>query len=206
MVSPHVISTVGHLPFHLNIIMVKTFFSFLFVCLFSPLMVFAQEQKENQTSNSQTLAELIKITSDIYDAGISGDKSVIEKYFTENYLETDATCTLRDKTWNLHNFFPKEWKLTYEIKDAQVREYENVAILYYIWDVEQQLNGTKSTAQLRVTDTFIKRNGNWKIISSHRTKLNDKEDLEKQLRSGIRCPTSQWTRAANSDFVINLAR
>jgi hypothetical protein len=79
-------------------------------------------------------------------------------------------------------------KLTYEIEEAQVREYDRVAVLYYIWAVTQEIKipaaakGDKDEvrvykSRLRVTDTFLRNAGSWQLISSHRSRLPEAKKM-----------------------------
>lgn len=161
----------------------------ILICLFFfTANSFSQSQGKADASSKTALEELTKITSEIYDAGISRNKSVIEKYFAETYLETDALGVLRDKAWNLANLLPTNEKITYKIEDAQVREYDKVAVFYYKWIVRYEVTtpaevaGTKDAvtimnAQLQVTDTFIKTQKGWQIISSSRVRLRNEQNV-----------------------------
>lgn len=137
------------------------------------LQVFSQTPPAAGVQKNDTLGQLTRIAGEIYDAGASGNKAVIQKYFADAFLETDVNGELRDKKWNMENFLPKGEKMIQKIEDAQVREYEKVAVLYYKWVVEFGYEGNTVKAQLRVTDTFIKTDKGWSLISSHRTRLRD---------------------------------
>jgi ketosteroid isomerase-like protein len=113
----------------------------------------------------------LKISQDVYDAGIKEDKEVIKRYFADSYLETDAQGELRDKKWNLENFLSKGVKVSHELKDAQIRDYGDTAVLYYKWIFSIDSGGRKNALELRVTDVFLRRDGKWQIIASHRTRL-----------------------------------
>lgn len=127
---------------------------------------------------------LLKITSEIYDAGIAGKRAILDKYLSDTFLETDAVGELHDKDWNLKNFLGTGISFTYKIEEPQIREYDRVAVLYYVWVVEQGYTRpatepgktgvvVKTRGRLRVTDTFIKSDVGWQLISSHRTRLKD---------------------------------
>src|SRR5262245_45666254 len=134
-----------------------------------------QENNNDNNSRPQLLRELLKISQEIYDAGIKQDEKVIKRYFADSYLETDTQGELHDKKWNLENFFPKGIKVSHEIKDAQIRDYGDTAILYYKWIVSVDSEGRKENSELQVTDVFLRRDGRWQIIASHRTRLPDKK-------------------------------
>lgn len=163
------------------------------ICLFFfSIGSYSQSQNKAVKTDDATVKELTKIVSEIYDAGTSGDKKVIEKYFAETYLETDAFGILRDKAWNLSATLPAQ-KLIYKINDAQIRKYDKVVILYYRWVVTINKRNDATAAigkdeiiavivQLQVTDTFIKTNNGWRIISSSRIELRDKRE---QIKSPV---------------------
>ena len=159
------------------------------------IIVLIPVQAVSQTeSRSKTLAELLRITNEIYDAGISGNAGVIEKYYAESFLETDATGVLRDKSFNKQYFLPSSIKMTYKIENPQIREYDNVAILYYTWLVHEEIKSsgtsTRSTdppidARLQVTDTYLKASTGWKIICSSRIPLPGTTDKSKSALSTL---------------------
>lgn len=157
----------------------KTSFFTLVFCL--TVILSANMTAVGQTnSTNKTLTELIKITNEIYDAGISGDANVIEKYYADSFLETDAAGILRDKSFNSQNFLPSSIKMTYKIESPQLRQYDNIAILYYTWLVHEEVKPSNETmksreppvdVRLQVTDTYIKTNSGWKIVCSSRIPL-----------------------------------
>jgi ketosteroid isomerase-like protein len=134
-----------------------------------------QESNNDNNARAKLLRELVKISLEIYDAGIKQDEEVIKHYLADNYLETDSQGELRDKKWNLENFSPKNIKISHEIKDAQIRDYGDTAVLYYKWIVVSESEARKENSALQVTDVFLKRDGKWQIIASHRTILPNKK-------------------------------
>ena len=147
-------------------------------------LLYAQTQtvEGRQGPKSGTLQELIRITREIYDAGITGNKDVLNHYLDDAFLETDASGKLHDKAWNLQNFLDKGIRLTYDIVEAQVRDYDGTAVLYYKWVVKTEFVDASRKpyeTQLRVTDVFVKRNGQWRLVASHRMPLPKDEGSNK---------------------------
>ena len=145
---------------------------------------FSQMQSKVENSGKQTLAELTKITSEVYEAGTSGDKSVLEKYLADSFLELDATGVLRDKAWHLANFLPATDKFTFTVEEAQIRQYDRTTILYYKWvtlhqrisppkDEKAKTEITGVAAKLRVIHTFVKTEKGWQLVSSSRIRLRN---------------------------------
>src|SRR5262245_59466840 len=122
----------------------------LFICfaVFST-SIFSQTDPTSAPKTGGTLDELIKISSEIYDAGRSGDRTVINKYFADSYLETDVTGALRDKNWNLTNFLPSNIRLTFKIEEPRIREYGQTALLYYKWVVHYERTTPSANPELK---------------------------------------------------------
>jgi len=148
----------------------------------SPADSLRKPKKVLPTPADPITAELVDISSMIYEAGINGDRAVSERLMEDDYLEIDAKGILRDKKWNLENFLPPNEKMSFEIVDPQVRRRDAVALLYYTlniqYDIESKLIGNSNSVadtfrpKLRVVDTFIKSSKGWKMIASSRVRLN----------------------------------
>ena len=160
--------------------------SLIFICLLLLLTInlFSQTRTNAENPSKQTLDELTKITSEIYEAGVSGNKSVLEKYLADSFLELDATGVLHNKAWNLANFLPATDKFTFTIEEAQIRQYDRTTILYYKWvtlhqrisppkDEKAKTEITGVAAKLRVIDTFVKTEKGWQLVSSSRIRLRN---------------------------------
>jgi len=165
----------------------KKYFYVSIVSLCLHATIFGQHVGDATSSSKNTLKDLVNATSQIYDAMIRRDRKAVDRYLSENFLETDASCTLRDKVWNLDNLLGVDETLTYQIEEPLVREHGDTALLFYVWNVEHGVKGKVGRSVLRVTDTFVKTGNGWMLVASHRTKLNDKQDLWNQLTNGIRC-------------------
>jgi len=141
-------------------------------------------QKSVNVSDPGSLVnELVKISSEICDAGVSGNRAAIDKYFAKTYLETDVSGELHDKTWNLNNFLSPNISMSFKIESPQIRQYGTTAILYYTWLVHLEVTQrsqrpgtqpaiTKSDAKLQVTDTYVRAKQGWQIVSSSRVRLS----------------------------------
>ena len=155
-------------PFHLSVV--------ILLCAFNAA---SQPCSKPARSKTTTLVELVRVTHEIYDAGIGRDRRAIEKYLGNLYLETDAFGNLRDKEWNLQNFGPKDQKVNYKIEDVRVRDYGNAAILYYQLLTELGTNEPRTKVKLRVTDIFVRKHCRWQLVASHRTRFTNSENAAK---------------------------
>src|SRR5258707_4939119 len=82
-------------------------------------------------ADKQVEQELLKITREMIDTSLRGDKSAFERYTADTYLETDINGAVTTKTKILENFLtpPSSMKPTLEIQDVQVHVYGDTAVL-----------------------------------------------------------------------------
>jgi len=177
-------SDLNYVSYAYNTAMTRLILTSIFLIAILSYSAYTQGNVTAKPTEPDTKEVLLKIASEIYDAGIGGKRAIIDKYLSDTFLETDAVGELRDKDWNLKNFLGTGVSFTYKFEEPQIREYDRVAVLYYLWVVEQGDErlatepgkagvGVKTRSRLRVTDTFIKTSGGWQLISSHRTRLKD---------------------------------
>ena len=131
----------------------------------TPSAVEAPTSSIDTTVDERLVKELTSITSEIYDGAMSSNRSVIEKYLADDFLETDVQGSLRDKRWNLDNIPAGNEKIQYKIEEPQVRVHGDVAILYYRWNL------FAAGRKLQVMDTFIRTSNRWRLLASSRVVL-----------------------------------
>ena len=57
------------------------------------------------------------------------------------------------------------------ISDVKVRVYGDAAVVTLTQDEKSQFRGKDSSGRYLFTDTWVKRNGKWQVVSSHSTKV-----------------------------------
>ena len=112
--------------------------------------------------------ELVRRTQELYDALVPGNQAPWKKYFADDCIFADEKGRLFDKPKLIADIksLPTGYSGTIKIKNAQSRIIGNTAILSYDADETETIFGQNLKARYHITDTWLRRNGNWQIIAS----------------------------------------
>ena len=115
-----------------------------------------------------TEAELVRRTQELYDAVVPGNQAPWKKYFAEDSIFADEKGRTMDKTKLVADItpMPAGYSGAIKIEQVQSRIYNNVAILSYDANEKETIFGQDLSARYHVTDTWLRRDGNWQIIAS----------------------------------------
>ncbi|PYK52113.1 MAG: hypothetical protein DME47_09395 [Verrucomicrobia bacterium] len=115
-----------------------------------------------------TEAELVRRTQELYDAVVPGNQAPWKKYFAEDSIFADEKGRTMDKTKLVADItpMPAGYSGAIKIEQVQSRIYDNVAILSYDANETETIFGQNLSARYHVTDTWLRRDGNWQIIAS----------------------------------------
>jgi hypothetical protein len=113
-------------------------------------------------------SELVRRTQELYDAVVPGDQAPWKKYFADDSIFSDEKGRTMDKTKLIADItpLPTGYSGTIKLDRVQSRIYENVAILSYDANETETIFGQKLSARYHVTDTWLRRDGNWQIVAS----------------------------------------
>jgi hypothetical protein len=98
----------------------------------------------------------------------TGNESLAAEFLGDGFtlVDTSGNVTTREETLlELRNKEPR-----YEVfrnHDMKVRLYGDTAVVNGITSVKGVSGGKAFAAELRFTDTLVKRNGKWRIVASH---------------------------------------
>src|SRR6266550_8844964 len=115
-----------------------------------------------------TQDELVRRTQELYDAVVPGNQTPWKKYFADDCIFADEKGRIFDKPKLIAdiNPMPAGYSGTIKIENAQSRIIGNTAILSYDADETETIFGQNLKARYHITDTWLRRNGNWQIIAS----------------------------------------
>jgi len=115
-----------------------------------------------------TEAELVQRTQELYDAVVPGNQAPWKKYFAEDSIFADEKGRTMDKTKLVADItpMPAGYSGAIKIEQVQSRIYNNVAILSYDANEKETIFGQELSARYHVMDTWLRRDGNWQIITS----------------------------------------
>jgi hypothetical protein len=138
-------------------------FGFFIIIVLGATVVFAAE-KEAATTET----ELVRRTQELYDAVALGNQAPWKKYFADDCIFSDEKGRTMDKTKLVADIapLPTGYSGTIKLEHVQSRIYNNIAILSYDANETETIFGQNLTARYHITDTWLRRDGNWQIIAS----------------------------------------
>ena len=115
-----------------------------------------------------TRDELVRFTQELYDAVASGNQAPWKKYFADDCIFADEKGRVFDKPKLIADIapLPAGYSGTIKVENAQSRIISDTAVLSYDLNETEIIFGQRETARYHVTDTWLQRNGEWKIIAS----------------------------------------
>ncbi len=115
-----------------------------------------------------TQAELVRRTQEIVDAVGNGDQGPFKKYFADDAMFFDEKGRTMDKKALVADItpLPPGFSGTIKVEDPQSRIEGNVAILGYVMNEVETVYGHEMHARYHTVDTWLRRNGEWKIVAS----------------------------------------
>ena len=115
-----------------------------------------------------TEAELVRRTQELYDAVVPGNQAPWKKYFAEDSIFADEKGRTMDKRKLVADIkpMPAGYSGAIKIEQVQSRIYDNLAILSYDANETETIFGQSLNARYHITDTWLRRDGNWQIIAS----------------------------------------
>ena len=115
-----------------------------------------------------TQEDLIHRTQELFDTVVPGNKEPWKKYFADDCIFADEKGRNLNKTQLIADIgpLPKGYSGTIKVAKAQSVVHGDTAILSYDLDETETIFGQKLTARYHVTDTWLRRDGSWQIVSS----------------------------------------
>jgi hypothetical protein len=115
-----------------------------------------------------TQEELVRRTQELFDAVVPGNKEPWQKYFADDCIFADEKGRNLNKAQLTADItpVPKGYSGTIKVAKPQSVIHGDTAILSYDLDETETIFGQKLRARYHVTDTWLRRNGIWQIVSS----------------------------------------
>src|SRR5437773_6437621 len=115
-----------------------------------------------------TQDELVRRTQELYDAIVPGNQAPWKKYFADDCIFSDEKGRTMDKTKLVADItpMPAGYSGAIKIGNVQSRIIGDTAVLGYDANETETIFGQNLTARYHITDTWLRRNGNWQIIAS----------------------------------------
>lgn len=125
--------------------------------------------KSQKTDKESIKAELVKLEEDLSQAAMDGDITLLAKATTDDFKITGVDGKVQDKNEALADVKKERRIKSWSITDAELMSFsEDSAVLAYTQNVTLK---TGQSGRARVTDSFIKKNGQWLVKSEQQTMI-----------------------------------
>ena len=143
---------------------------FVLVLIAAATLITAGQAKGEKMKN-----EILKLEEAFTQAVIKNDVKAVENIVTDDWMIIDADGRVIDRTRFLEVM--RSGALTHEemkSEEEQVRIYGDTAIVTALVSVKGAYAGTRFSSHERATDVFIRRDGKWRCVLTHTTRLSKK--------------------------------
>src|SRR6266513_1984610 len=115
-----------------------------------------------------TQEELVRRTQELYDAVVPGNQAPWKKYFADDCIFSDEKGRTLDKTKLVADItpVPAGYSGSIKVDKVQSRIVGGTAVLSYDANETETIFGQNLTARYHITDTWLRRDGEWQIIAS----------------------------------------
>ena len=115
-----------------------------------------------------TEEELVRRTQELYDALAAGNQAPWKQYFADDCIFSDEKGRTMDKSKLVADItpLPTGYSGVIKLEHVQSRIYDDVAVLSYDANEAETIFSQKLSARYHITDTWLRRNGNWQIVAS----------------------------------------
>jgi hypothetical protein len=115
-----------------------------------------------------TEQELVRRTQELYDAVAVGNHEPWKQYFADDCIFSDEKGRTFDKPKLIADIapLPPGYSGAIKINNVQSRIIGDTAVLSYDANETETIFGQNMRARYHITDTWLRRNGNWQIIAS----------------------------------------
>jgi hypothetical protein len=115
-----------------------------------------------------TQDELVRRTQELYNAIVPGNQAPWKKYFADDCIFSDEKGRTLDKAKLIADItpMPTGYSGAIKIDNVQSRIIGDTGVLSYDANETETIFGQNLTAHYHITDTWLRRAGEWKIIAS----------------------------------------
>jgi ketosteroid isomerase-like protein len=130
--------------------------------------------KRNDKSGNTEQA-IMRIEKEMLDAVLKGDPSAAERYYADTYVFTGPNGVFQTKAEAIGDVKSGDLKLQgATLDDTKVSVYGDTAIVTYSSQDKGTYKGKDISGKTRWTDVFVKRRGQWQLVSSHGSNVSEK--------------------------------
>ena len=118
--------------------------------------------------------EIRRVEALLCQAFEAGDTATLRRHMDATFTQTNSRGEVSDFAQNLVEVAKREPR--YEVfrnHDQKIRLYGGAAVVLGITTVKGTSDGKAFASDFQYTDTWIKRDGEWRIVASHASRLTN---------------------------------
>jgi ketosteroid isomerase-like protein len=130
--------------------------------------------------------EILKLERELAQAELSLDADAIDRIYADDVLVVAPIGIVVDKAPVMAEIRMAKEKSSvdvYDKKNLKVRSFGDTAVASYTMHVEGSCETIKLVHDLQITNVWMKRNGQWQIVTRHTAKI---AKLEEMRAAGLR--------------------
>lgn len=121
---------------------------------------------------------LLKLEQKWADAIVNHDRTAIDGIVAEEFVSTDPA----GRTWNKEKYLDEIRDTAFDIESRElshldVRVYAQAAVVTGLATIRTGTENPGGTGTYRFTDTFIRRHGEWRCVSTHECRVANDPSL-----------------------------
>jgi uncharacterized protein (TIGR02246 family) len=144
----------------------------LLICVLSVATFAVRAQKESKDAKQPAKAEqqLIELNQ-MWAAAINkGDAATLDRLFADDLVVTASNGTIRDKAGEIKDAAGAPdpefiWTSPFTTEDVRIRVYQDAAVVTGLAKWGFKYKGQEANNERRYTHTYVKLNGEWKIVA-----------------------------------------
>ena len=131
----------------------------------------AQTKKNGPAQGTDATTEaLVNLENRWVGALMKSDVAILDSIFTDTYVDTDEHSHRSDKQGVLSVLKSGELKIeSIKLSDMHVYDYGDAAVVTGSASQVGNFKGQPLTVTIIFTDTFVRKNGKWRAVASHRS-------------------------------------
>ncbi len=142
------------------------------VCLLATALASGQAAKTGKAKGGNVEEEVESLQSQLVQALLKADTSFLEKYYADDITIVHSDGKLSTKAQEIANM--KSGSLKYEsikVNQRNIHTYGDTVVVNAEASVKDIIGGTPFGGEVRATRVWVKRNGNWRLIVFHVTRV-----------------------------------
>jgi ketosteroid isomerase-like protein len=146
----------------------KNLLAVALLCLLS--LSLAAREKASKTTSVED--QIKKYEQDWAQAVVKEGAASVDQYEADDIITTDPTGRVTNKAEDTTDLSSGDYKIqSEELSDLTVHIYGNIAVAAATNTMKGTYKGQDLSGKYRFTDTWVKRNGKWRVVASLYTKV-----------------------------------